>query len=94
MSQPGARIRVRLQPRSSRNEFLGLSDGILRARVTAPPERGKANNALVELLAATLGVARSSIRILRGHSSRDKWIAVDELSQDELHRRLKHESIE
>ena len=89
MTQSAARIRVKLRPKSSRNHVLGFSDEILRVRVTTPPERGKANEALVSLLAATFGVARSSIRILRGRSSRDKWVAVDALSQDEVHRRLK-----
>ena len=43
---------------------------------------------MMELLAEAIGVPKSSIRILRGHTSRDKWVAVDGLSLEELHRRL------
>lgn len=84
-------IRVKVQPKASSNQIVGFKGDVLQVRVTAPPERGKANDALVELLATTLRVARSKIRILRGHSSRDKLIAVDDLSQDDLHRLLRGE---
>jgi len=82
---------VKVQPKASSNQIVGFKGDVLQVRVTAPPERGKANDALVELLATTLRVARSKIRILRGHSSRDKLIAVDDLSQDDLHRLLRGE---
>ncbi len=82
---------MKVQPKASSNQIVGFKGDVLQVRVTAPPERGKANDALVELLATTLRVARSKIRILRGHSSRDKLIAVDDLSQDDLHRLLRGE---
>ena len=81
-------IRVKVQPKASRDQILGFREDVLQVRVTAPPERGKANEALVELLAAVLKVSKSSVRVLKGHTSRDKWIAVDDLSPDDLHRRL------
>ena len=87
---PGSetKIRVKVQPGASPNQILGFQNEALRVRVAAPPERGKANHALLELLAEATRVPKSSIRILSGHTSRDKWVAVDELSLEELHRRL------
>ena len=89
MSQPESGVRVRVQPKASRNEILGFQGDVLRIRVTAPPDRGKANEALVELLASTLGVARSKVRVLKGHGSRNKMVAIGGLSTSDLQRHLK-----
>ena len=86
---PGITIKVKVQPKSSGDRVVGFRDDVLRVRVTAPPERGKANQALVNLLSATLKVPKSTVRIIKGHTSRDKWIVVDDLSLDDLHRRLR-----
>ena len=82
------RIRVRLTPRAARDEIAGWQDDTLRARVTAPPVDGKANDALVRLLSAALGVPKSRIGILSGATSRDKTVAIDGLSHDEVRRLL------
>ena len=68
--------------------MLGFRDGVLRVSVTAPPRDGKANAALLELLAGTLGLAKSRLRIVRGHSSRDKAVAVDGLAMEDVLERL------
>ena len=81
-------LRVRVQPKASRNQVDGYSSGKLRLRVTAPPEDGKANQAVVSLLAKTLGVPKSRLRILRGQASRNKLVAVESLSAEELGLRL------
>lgn len=75
------RIRVRLQPRASRNEVKGVAAGpdgedVLVCRVTAPPVDGKANAALIRLLAAEFGVPKSRVRIVRGETSRDKLVEL------------------
>ena len=57
-------------------------------RVTAAPEDGKANDAVVALLAERLGVPRRAVRVAGGASSRVKWIEVDGLEEAELWRRL------
>ena len=75
---------VRVQPGATHNRVLGFRDGTLRVSVAAPPRDGKANAALLSLLAETLGVARSRLRIVRGHSSRDKVVAVDGLAAVEV----------
>jgi uncharacterized protein (TIGR00251 family) len=63
-------LRIHLTPRSARDEVLGLEGDLLRARVSAPPVEGRANEALLRLLAEALGVPRASLRIVRGQRSR------------------------
>jgi len=81
-------LRVHLTPRSARDEVLGFEDDVLRARVTAPPVEGRANEALLRLLAEMLGVAKSSLRVVRGQRSREKLVAVEGLDAAEVRRRL------
>ncbi len=91
MPQPAkfnASIKVRVQPKASRNEVLGYQGDALRVRVTAPPEGGKANDAVVALLADVLRIAKSRISIVRGHASRDKLVTIETLDSAELQRRL------
>ena len=69
-------IKVYLQPRSSRNEIIGpYRDGI-KVKVTAPPAEGKANEALLRLLAKELDVAPSCIEIVKGYHSREKTLRI------------------
>jgi len=84
----GITLRVRVQPKASGNEILGFREGALRLRVTAPPEDGKANAAVVHLLAKTLGVSRNQLEIVRGHSSRNKLIRVTSMNVHEIRHRL------
>ena len=88
LAQPETAVRVNVQPKASRNQVLGFRENVLQVKVTAPPERGKANEDLVELLAESLGVSKGRIRILKGHTSREKWIGFDAVSLENLHRRL------
>jgi uncharacterized protein (TIGR00251 family) len=69
-----ARIEVRLQPRASRDELLGIRDGVLHARVSAPPVDGEANRALCRLVAAHAGVPPSRVEIVRGARGRSKLV--------------------
>lgn len=86
--RPRATLRVRVRPRSSRNQVLGYRGDALRLAVTAPPEGGRANEAVISLLAEVLGVARSQVTIARGRTSRDKMVAVESLSPDQVRQRL------
>lgn len=61
-------------------------DGSFSVRVTAVPEDGKANAALLELLADRLKIPRSSIRIVRGRRTRDKVVQLDGLTSEDLTR--------
>ncbi len=84
----GCSIRIRVQPRASRDRIVGYRDGALRVSVTAPPVEGKANAAVVELLADALGIAKSRVRVVRGHTSRDKLVGVDGIGEEEVRRML------
>jgi hypothetical protein len=85
-----ARISVTVSPGASRTELVGRHGDGWRARIAAPPERGRANKALVELLAVTLEVPVSSLRIVAGRSGRVKVVEVVDLETVEVERRLMH----
>ena len=82
------RLSVRLTPRASREEIAGFEGETLRVRVTAPPVEGRANGALVRLLAKRLGVPRGAVRVVTGQTSRSKVVAIAGLDATELRRRL------
>lgn len=77
MELPAAEIAVRLRPRGHRDELIGFADGVLQARVSAPPVDGKANKALCKLIAKRAGVAPSRVSVARGAKSRDKLVRVE-----------------
>jgi uncharacterized protein (TIGR00251 family) len=73
-----AEIRVRVTTRASREQLAGLrDDGVLLARISAPPVDGRANQALCKLIARAAGVAPSKVSIVRGEHSRDKLVRVE-----------------
>ena len=82
-------LKVRAAPGSRRDQVTGVHGDALRVAVRAPAERGKANAALVEVLARELGLRRSEVALHSGGASRDKWIRIDALSREELLRRLR-----
>ncbi|OOY05800.1 DUF167 domain-containing protein [Thioclava sp. F28-4] len=73
---PGSEIALRVTPKASRNE-IRVGDEGLRAYVTVVPENGKANAAVVKLLAKALGVAKSRLTMIRGETARDKVFRLD-----------------
>jgi uncharacterized protein len=75
-------------PGAGRAGIVGRYGEGWKLRVTAPPERGKANEATLELLADTLGLAATKLRLVSGHGSRDKTVEVSGLSTAEAERRL------
>jgi len=83
-----ARIDIRVQPRAARDEIVGLRNGAVVVRLTAPPVEGKANDALCRLLARRLGVAGSRVTVVRGARSRDKVVHVEGLPEEEVARKL------
>ncbi|MCL4458342.1 MAG: DUF167 domain-containing protein [Chloroflexi bacterium] len=84
-----AKLKIRLQPNSSRNSIERFEQGILKVKVTAPPIEGRANEALIELLAKALCLSQPDIVILHGARGRDKLINVPILSEEQLLERLK-----
>jgi uncharacterized protein len=77
-------IEVQVQPKSSRNEIGGFQDGKIRVKVTSAPEGGKANESLREIISKALGVSKSSVRIIRGETSRLKILRILGVSQDKF----------
>ncbi|MBN1418376.1 MAG: DUF167 domain-containing protein [Planctomycetes bacterium] len=73
----GVVLPIRALPRAGRVGLAGVSGGAVRVAVTAPPEGGRANRAIVEALAEAIGVSRARIRILRGERARSKSILVE-----------------
>lgn len=84
------RITIRVIPRSGKNtlEWGEGNEGQLKARLTAPPVDGAANEALVTLLADHLHVPKRTIQIVRGATSRLKTVEIDNLTAEELRSRL------
>lgn len=80
-------ITMRIIPRSSRNS-LEWEQGVLKARLTAPPVDGAANEALVALLAERLGLPKRSISIVRGATSRQKTVEIVGITVEEMVSRL------
>jgi len=65
-------LSLRVQPRAKHNQIIGVKDGSLLIRTTAPPAAGQANKAVLKLLAAHLNIAPSRLTLLRGHTHRNK----------------------
>jgi uncharacterized protein len=83
-----ARVELTVSPGASRSELVGRYGPGWRARIAAPPERGRANRALVELVAELAGVPRDRVRVVAGAGSRRKVVEVAGLDDAELDRRL------
>lgn len=84
----GCRLEVRVAPKSGRDAVVVEESGRVKVWVTAAPERGKANEAVVALLAKVLGVPKGSVSVVRGLSSRNKVLVVKGLSEPEARERL------
>jgi len=84
-----ARLEVLVRPRARRAGLLGFrADGKLMLAVAAPPEDGRANEAVAELLGAALGLKARDLRVVRGQSARAKLIEVTGVDEPELRRRI------
>ncbi|RUL87901.1 DUF167 domain-containing protein [Tautonia sociabilis] len=85
----GTVIAVAAQPGAKRAGVLGERNGALRLAVAAPPDQGKANAALADLLAETIGCRASAVRLLSGPTRRQKRFLVEGLGPDEVRERLR-----
>ncbi|MGE3173122.1 MAG: DUF167 domain-containing protein [Planctomycetota bacterium] len=79
---------VKVVPGSSRDRVQGLLGAALKVQVAAPPERGRANARVVEVLAAALGVAPAAITLVAGHHAPHKRVEVRGLTAAQVLRRL------
>jgi uncharacterized protein (TIGR00251 family) len=85
---PSTFLSVRVTPAAGRDAVLGWQGDALRLSVAAPAQRGKANEAVIRLLAGALGLPRERLRIVRGQTARRKVIAVEGLNEAEARARL------
>ncbi len=70
-------LKVKVKPNAKKEAVIPLGDNLYEVRVNAPPEKGKANERLLELLAEHLNVSKSKLKILKGHTARSKLVEVD-----------------
>jgi uncharacterized protein len=82
------RLRLRVIPGSARPGIAGRYGDGWKVRVSAAPEHGRANEAVLDLLATTLSVSRRDVRLVAGHGARDKVVELDGIAEDETLRRL------
>ena len=71
-------------PGSSRNQIVGWLGDALKIKVTAPPEKGQANEAVIKLLAETLGISTDDIEVVSGHSSPSKIVAITGMDDEAI----------
>jgi uncharacterized protein len=88
MGEQTTRLRLRVSPGATRTEFAGRHGDSWKVRVSAAPERGRANEAVVALLAERLGVPRASLTVVSGRAARDKVVELRGLDPAEAERRL------
>ncbi|MGH2898508.1 MAG: DUF167 domain-containing protein [Solirubrobacteraceae bacterium] len=84
----GTRLRLRVAPGAARSAVVGRHGEGWKLRVDAAPEQGRANEAVVRLLAQTLAVTARDVAIVSGHGTRDKIVTVTGLAPAEIERRL------
>ena len=88
MSAASTRLRLRVSPGAGRPEIVGRHGDGWKVRVTAPPEHGRANEAVLRLVADTLAVPRSAVTIVSGHGARDKIVELIGVGPALIDRRL------
>lgn len=81
-------LALKVAPKSSRNAITGWMGDTLKLSVTVAPEKGKANQAVITVLAEALDLPRSALRIVRGETSPNKTLQIDGLPEGEILRRL------
>ena len=81
-------LEIKVQPKSKRNVIEVSDNGEVTVRVTAAPDSGKANDAVISLLAKRLHLPKGGVEIVRGHRSRKKLVRMPDLTRSQLMERL------
>lgn len=92
MAEPSTRVRFRVSPGARRSELVGRHGDGWKVRVAAAPEGGRANEAVLDLLAAQLDLPRRSLSIVSGHGAREKLVLMEGIDRAEGERRLERAS--
>jgi uncharacterized protein (TIGR00251 family) len=82
-------LAIKAIPNAPRSEIVGWLGDTLKVKLHAPPVEGRANDALCEFLAQTLGLPRRAVTLLRGDTSRQKLVRIDGVTPAELRTRLR-----
>ena len=85
---PSIRVRLRVSPGARKTELAGRHGDGWKVRVSAPPENGRANDAVLALLAERVGLPRRALSIVSGHRGRDKVVEMTGIDLEEAERRL------
>jgi uncharacterized protein (TIGR00251 family) len=88
MAAPSTRVRVRVSPGARRGGVAGRVGEVWKLRVTAPAEGGRANEAVLRLLAETADVPRRQVALVSGHTAREKVVELEGVEAAEVERRL------
>ena len=88
MKAVSTRVRLRVSPGAKSAEVVGRHGEAWKVRVAAPPEGGRANEAVVRLLAETLSLPRDAVTLVSGHGGRDKIVQLAGLDPTQIERRL------
>lgn len=88
MSGVACRLKVKAVPGASRSEIVGRLGEALKVRVAAPPEGGKANREILELLAGRLGLAAADVKLVSGAASPAKVVALRGVTAEQAWARL------
>jgi uncharacterized protein (TIGR00251 family) len=88
MAEPSTRVRLRVSPGARRTELVGRHRDGWKVRVAAPPEHGRANEAVLDLLAERVGLPRRALSIVSGRSAREKVVEMAGIDRAESERRL------
>jgi uncharacterized protein (TIGR00251 family) len=83
-------LRLRVVPGSSRPGVVGRHGEAWKVRVAEAPERGRANEAVLDLIAEALSLPRRDVSLVAGHGSRDKIVEIDGIAEDETRHRLEN----
>jgi hypothetical protein len=87
--QRGSALAVRITPRASRNQIIGvLNDGTIKVHLASEPSDEELNVELVDYLAEVLGVPRSRVEIVAGENGRDKLVSVLDMDVETAHQRV------
>ena len=88
MTAASTRLRLRVSPGAGRAAIVGRYGDAWKVRVTEAPEHGRANDAVVRLLAQVLGVPRGDVMLVSGHSAREKIVELTGVGPAQIERRL------
>jgi uncharacterized protein (TIGR00251 family) len=88
VSAAATRLKLQVSPGARRPGIAGRHGDAWKVRVAEPPENGRANEAVLRLLADTVGVPRARVTLVSGHSSREKIVVLDGLEQAHTERLL------